>query len=212
MKKLNNKTLEKKNIGTKKNEEFRQIPGWRNYYISNYGRLLRKRNNCYREVSPSCLTNGYLAYTLSKPARRYRGQKVKRNGKTKTIRQTTTAQRLVALMFNINYYDDTNFSELEVHHKDGNRKNNYYKNLLLLRKQEHKFMDKIEKITLFNENTGKFRTTDIEIIAKKLNLNVIEIIRALMVQECLYLSDNYEIYNIVGGFIGVKKKREKVNR
>lgn len=200
-------------------EEFAYIPAWKNYYISNYGRFLRKINNGWRIIHPCMLNSGYYSYTLNKPARKYMGKKVKdENGRSKGQKQTMTAQRLVALLFNDNYYGDkVSFKDLQVHHKNGDRKNNYYKNLLLLKKDDHRFVDKLKKIAMLNENTGKLRAADIEVISKKLGIDVIDLIQQLRKGKAIYKSDDgkYDIFKVADRFIGIewkihrKKKRKK---
>ena len=66
-------------------EYFKQVNGFNKYFFSNYGRLAHKsRKGKYTIVNPSITKGGYLSYTLSKPTRKYNGEKVRNsNGNLK---------------------------------------------------------------------------------------------------------------------------------
>ena len=114
----------KTNVIENKNEIWKPIIGYEGYYeISNYGRVKSLSRPVYKKDGsfhrykketikcPKLTTDGYLAITLSV------------NGDNKTF----LIHRLVASAF-IDKPDKNN-EELEVNHKDLNRRNNYYENL-----------------------------------------------------------------------------------
>lgn len=168
-------------------ELFNPIPNWNKYYISNYGRLLHEyKNGNLKLVKPSIVTGGYLQYTLSKPARKYNGKKVRgKNGKPKTGRRQEYAHRLVAeLYIKSEYPDEYKIKDLHTHHKDKNVKNNYYKNLMYLEPSTHKFVDSIKKMGSYNTMTGKmYSYKDIERLADKAGMPVLDFIDYLRYGE-----------------------------
>lgn len=120
------------------NEEWKAVPGYEGiYYVSNLGRILVKKRIVERtingtrseyELPERILTGtvdfrGYIHVRLSKPETKIKLFKI---------------HSLVVRVFLGNY--DSNL--YEVHHKDGNRKNNRLDNLLLLTKDEHRKLHK----------------------------------------------------------------------
>lgn len=207
---LSKNLLERNNIELiAQDEEFKQVRGWRNYFISNHGRLLHKNNkNKYKIVNPSITNGGYLTYTLSRPARKYRGETVRdKHGNAKTVRKCKPAHVLVAMMYvDHDYPDNYRIEELDVHHKDKKRDNNYYKNLMYLNSEHHGFIHTIKKISLYNQKTTQFHTyKDIELLAKRIDTDVLELLDALKYNEKLFKSQDgkWDVYNINGCFIGV---------
>lgn len=91
-------------------EEWKYIAEAPDYMISNYGRILSKKNNYYNKIlKPKLLKNGYLAIGLMV------------NG----LRKFFLVHRLVLITFN----PTKNMDILEVNHKDENRTNNHINNL-----------------------------------------------------------------------------------
>ena len=188
---LSRKKLKDNNIELiTKDEEFKSVKGWNTYYISNYGRLLHNTKKGYRIVNPSIAKGGYLSYTLSRPARTYKGKKIRDEyGEIKKRRSNVTANRLVAMMFvSYDVYTeryDYDISYLDAHHKDHNRKNNYYKNIMWLSsgrdgtRSDHKFINDIKKIAIVNNNGKRCTYKDIERLCKRLDLNILELIDIL---------------------------------
>ena len=82
-------------------EVFTKVKGYKDYFISNYGRLIHKnKKGKYNIISPVLVKGGYLTYTLSKPTRKYKGDYVRdKNGNLKYNRTSTTANKLVGMMF-----------------------------------------------------------------------------------------------------------------
>lgn len=94
------------------NEQWKDVVGYEFLYkISNYGRvvsLANRKKQKHKLLSCFKSNNGYLRYSFWK------------NGKMKHF----SMHRLVALHFITNTYN-----KAQVNHKDGDKLNNYYKNL-----------------------------------------------------------------------------------
>lgn len=228
MKKLNNGILEKNNIFLIADDEmFYQVPNWTNYFCSTHGRLVRKiKKGRLKIVNPSVITGGYLAYTLSKPARTYRGDVVRTaNGKPKTQKKTITAQRLTAVTHvKYNPYKekyDYLLDDLDVHHKDHNRQNNYFKNVMWLAngkrknvRADHQFINTVKRIALYSEQTGKYRTyKDIEMLCKRIDMSIIELIDMLKDSNTVrFRDDGMTVYRINDYFVGVEFFNRKTKK
>lgn len=221
---LTEKTLQKNNIELMAMDEvFTQYFNWNKYFLSNCGRLAHKNDDgSYNLVQPSKTKGGYLSYTLSKPARMYKGQKVRdRNGKTKQQKLCQTAQTMVCLMYCKNPYprEEFDITDLQVHHKDGIRTNNYYKDLMWLCKTkngrtDHDFIQSIKKIAVYNEDKGTFYTyKDIELLLKRVGMNVLEFIDTIKYNKKLFTQDGkWDIYRVNDYFVGIQfMKRQKKN-
>lgn len=189
-------------------EIFTQIPKWSSYYISNYGRLIHvNTKNRYNIVNPSITTNGYLLYTLSKPARTYNGKKVRRkNGKPKNTRETKYAHRLVAELYvSSQYPSEYKIADMQTHHKDHNHANNYFQNLMWLTTKDHAFVDTIKQIAVYNPDRDRFYTySDIELLAKRAGVNVLELIDILRYNDKLNTVKGLDIYKVNDLYVGVK--------
>lgn len=85
----------------------KKIEGYENYYITTCGKVFSKKQNGFKQLSPS-KTHGYRSVVLSK------------NGKTKTMK----IHRLVALAF-----IDNPLNKPHVNHIDEDRSNNSIVNL-----------------------------------------------------------------------------------
>lgn len=214
---LSQQTLEKNQIELLTLDElFKQIPKWNKYFISNYGRLLHKNNKGkYTIVNPTISHSGYFTYTLSKPARNYNGKKVRgKNGKPKTIRKCKPANQLVATLFVTNPYPECEYSisDLQVHHKNRVRTDNYYKNLMWLCKnkngrKDHDFMHSVKKVSIYNKETGQFRTyNDIDRLLKKIDVNIMEFIDTVKDDELHLKSGDgkWNVYYINNHFVGIQ--------
>lgn len=217
MKDLSNRTLLAHHIDlAAPNEIFRQVPKYAAYFCSNYGRLLHQKKKGYKFVQPIIATGGYITYTLSKPARRYRGKKVlKKNGKTNGQRMCITANRLVSLLFNYNPYEekyDYSINDLESHHKDHNRQNNKDINLMWLAsgrngtRKDHDFINMIKKIALYNPDSAKYHTyKDIERLCKRIDVDILELIDILKDAKTPQIKDDkWTTYQVFDYFIGVQ--------
>jgi hypothetical protein len=211
-----------------KDEEFRSVKGWGTYYISNYGRLVHSTKKGYRIVNPSIAKGGYLSYTLSRPARTYKGKKIRDEyGKIKKRRSNVTANRLVAMMF-VSYdaYTeryDYDISYLDAHHKDHNRKNNYCKNIMWLSsgrdgtRSDHKFINDIKKIAIVNGNRKRHTYKDIERLCKRLDLNILELIDILKDEETYSepytdKDGDWTVYDVNGTNIAVQRYNHRTTK
>lgn len=199
-------------------EYFMQIPNWKMYFCSNYGRLAREeKDGHYHIVKPSIDSDGYLRYTLSKPARRYKGKIVRdKNGKAKRNYMSTTANRLVAKLFvKYNPYEnryDYSMENLDTHHKDHNRHNNYFKNLMWLAngkdgtRADHQFVNTIKKIALYNGNSGKYHTfKDIERLCIRIDTDILELIDILKDKDTIKIKDGkWTTYKVNDYYVGIQ--------
>lgn len=226
---LSRKKLKDNNIELiAKDEEFRSVKGWNTYYISNYGRLVHSTKKGYRIVNPSIAKGGYLSYTLSRPARTYKGKKLRdEHGDIKKRRSNVTANRLVAMMFvSYDVYTeryDYDSSYLDAHHKDHNRKNNYYKNIMWLSsgrdgtRSDHKFINDIKKISIVNDNGKRCTYKDIERLCKRLDISILELIDILKDEET-YREEytdkdgNWTVYDVNGTNIAVQRYEHRTTK
>lgn len=218
---LSSKILQKNNIDLiAPDEVFTQIPTWNRYFLSNHGRLLHKNSKGkYVLINPSITKSGYLTYTLYGKTRTYKGKKVRdKNGKIKPNRTCKPAHRLVAMLYvDSQYPSNYTFNDLDAHHKDKNKTNNYYKNLMWLcvgknGRKDHKFIDSIKKIALYNQETTKFHTyKDIELLCKRLNVDILELIDSIKFNNKLFKSQDgkWDVYHVNGHFIGIQFMKRK---
>lgn len=130
-------------------EVFVRVKGTENYWISNYGRcvnnLNRKDKTTFYEHKQG---NHYTIFEIerSEVLITQKGKPTKRRGKqTKTkivesrYKRETTASDLVAEAFLVKYD-----KRVKVWHKDGDRFNNWYKNLLMVTPADYKKLCKGE--------------------------------------------------------------------
>lgn len=223
---LSEKMLLKNGIELLESDEvFKQVKGWNKYFASNYGRLIHKNNKGkYTIVNPSITKGNYLSYTLSKPARTYKGEKVRNtDGRTRRNAWSITANRLVGLMF-VEYDPykgiyDYSIKYLDIHHKDHNRQNNYFKNLMWLAngkdgtRADHQFINTIQKIAIYNQENAKYHTfKDIEKLCKRIDTDILELIDILKDKDTPSIKDGYWItYKVNHCYIGVQyfKRKER---
>lgn len=219
MKELSQRTIETNNIElVAPNEVFRQVPKYTKYFCSNYGRLLHQTSKGYKLINPVINTGGYLSYSLSRPARKYRGEKVRnKNGKTNGRRTSTSANRLVSMLFNDNPYEEQGYSysidDLDSHHKNHNRQDNRDTNLMWLAsgkndtRPDHGFINKIKKIALYDPNTAKYHTfRDVERLCKRINVDILELIDILKDSKTPQIKDgDWTTYQVYDYFIGVQR-------
>ena len=195
-----------------KDEVFAKVENWNKYFISNHGRLIHKNSKGkYRIVNPSITSGGYLTYTLSKPARTYNGVKVRdAAGNVKTQIKCNSAQNMVARMFVYNPYPRMQYAieDLQAHHKDKNRQNNYYKNLMWLSTEDHGFVHRIKRIGVYNADTCKYRCSkDIESVLKKIKMNIIDFRKTVqkMNKDKLTVRDaHWTVYLINGVYVAIE--------
>lgn len=214
MKVLTEKILKDNNITHGLDEIFTQVPSWNRYFFSNYGRLIHKNNKGKYTLCKAVVTeNGYINYTLSKPARNYNGEKVRNaDGTPKRKRKSIFAHRMVAQMYVTNPYPKAEYTidDLEVHHKDLNRQNNYFENLMWLCKtkngrKDHDFIHSIKKIALYNEETTVYHTyKDIDLLLNRLDIDILELIDTLKYSEIKIKDGKWTTYKVNGCYVGVQ--------
>mgnify|MGYP001851659796 CR=1 FL=1 len=202
-----------------RDEIFTQVPNWNKYFISNWGRLIHKNNKGrYTIVNPSITKGGYLTYTLSKPARKYRGKKVRNKaGSTKTIRECKPTHQMVAIIYVNNPYPikDYSIKDLEVHHKDKSRTNNYFKNLMWLCKNkngrtDHDFIHSIKKIALYNNEKATYHTyKDIDLLLNRLDIDVLEFIDTIKYSKTYIKDGKWTTYNVNDYYVGIQYVKNK---
>ena len=208
-------------------EKFEQVAGWNKYFISNYGRLLHKNNKGkYTIVNPSITKGGYLTYTLNKPTRTYKGEKVRNaDGSLKRNVLSITANRLVGLMFvEYNPYKgryDYSIEYLDIHHKDHNRQNNYFKNLMWLAngkdgtRADHQFINTIKRIAVYDEQNATYHTyRDIERLCRRIDTDILELIDILKDKDTPKIKNGaWTTYKVNGYYIGIQYfKRSKADK
>ena len=210
-------------------EVFKQVTNWNKYYISNYGRLVHKNSKGkYNIVNPSITKGSYLTYTLNKPTRTYKGEKVRNaDGTLKRNVLSITANRLVGYMFvEYNPYKgryDYSIEYLDIHHKDHNRQNNYYKNLMWLAngkdgtRADHQFINIIKKIAVYNESNANYHTyKDIERLCKRIDTDILELIDILKDKDTVKIKDGaWTTYKVNDYYVGIqfftRKDRKRGN-
>ena len=101
-------------------EEWKQVPEFGRYLVSNTGRVISTARGEAKELKPQQDAIGYLHYRLYPEDRRFGSYGPKRGVKPKLFK----AHRLVAQTF-IPDGDTT----LQINHKDGNKRNNKVANL-----------------------------------------------------------------------------------
>lgn len=217
---LSNRRLKENNIKLLAWDEiFEQVPQWNRYYISNYGRLIHSNKKKELKLVPAHpVKAGYLKYCLSKPARMYKGKKLRdENGKTKGQRKNVYAHRLVASLYvNSQYPEEFRIGDLHVHHKDGNPANNYSKNLMytannLKGRYDHDFIhDTLKDFGSYNEETGRvYRYKDIERLCDKAGVNLPDFIDYLKYGESEQ-HDKWQVYTFNNGYhVAVKLNKKK---
>lgn len=176
--------------------------------------MIHKNNKGKYTLCKAVVTeNGYINYTLSKPARNYNGEKVRNaDGSTKRKRKSFFAHRMVAQMYVTNPYPRAEYTidDLEVHHKDLNRQNNYFENLMWLCKtkngrKDHDFIHSIKKIALYNEETTVYHTyKDIDLLLNRLDIDILELIDTLKYSEIKIKDGKWTTYKVNGCYVGVQ--------
>lgn len=121
---MNNIILKYFPFKLKYDEEIKQIKEFPDYYISNYGNVFVYKNNKFNKVNFSIDKNGRLMVHI----------------KTTDKRTTIMVGRLVAQ----NFIQDITRNQV-ISYKDGNVKNNFYKNIIIMSKSENSLLFNINK-------------------------------------------------------------------
>lgn len=184
-------------------EIFVQYPLWNDYYGSNYGRLISVKYGV-KLLTPYPTGKNeesrYLGYRLFK----------KTHGTEKDL--SISCHRLVADIFLPNYWKHLDRTKLQAHHLDGSKKNNYYKNIVLLPINLHKpLIHKIKKMILLDVS-GKFKTVTPYQIIEETGLtmeDILEVIKGKPIKS----QGKYSIFDVKGYEIGYqfypKKSKKK---
>ena len=196
--KLANKKLANAGIELLAEDEiFVQYPKQKDYYGSNYGRLISTKYNKVELLPPSD-TDGYANYKLS--------QTVK--GKAQVL--TISSHRLVADIFLPNFWKDRNRNQLQAHHLDHSKRNNYYRNLLFLPTNLHTIMNHVESMCIVVGEKAVPIVTPYDLLDENITLDEIIALAQTRAKKRVTL-DGYDIYTLKGLEIGFKfvKKPEK---
>lgn len=176
-------------------EYFVKYPGYTEYYISSYGRLLSLKNQP-KLIQPN-LVNQYYTYQLSK----------KTKGKSK--KRIKTAQRMVAEVFCPNFWGD--LDSLHTHHLNGKKLDNYYRNLILLPPILHSPMNRVKRIAYFKN--GKLKLMNPLEIHRLTGLSIEEIVMAAK-GKTIKSYGKYSVFEVKGELIGFefypKKNKKKI--
>ncbi len=126
-----------------KDEIFVNVFKFTDYYISNYGRVISKQRGNYTLLEGHITSHGYMSYKLLRTVEK------SRNHKSQLVDEVweITAHQLVAIHFLNNNQPDI---KIHVHHKDGNKLNNDFRNLRWVSPREHRFIHTINKIGIYD--------------------------------------------------------------
>lgn len=126
-----------------KDEIFVKVQKYDDYYISNYGRVISKQRGEYKLLEGHITSHGYMSYKLLRTVEK------SRNHKKEIVDEMweVTAHQLVAIHFLNNYQPDI---KIHVHHKDGDKLNNDFRNLRWVSPREHKLIHTIDKIGIYD--------------------------------------------------------------
>ena len=198
------KKLAEANISLLAEDEiFVRYPGYASYYISSYGRALSTKSKVVSLMNGAISPQGYLIYSFSKEKQ----SDDKPRGNEKPI----SASRAVADVFLPNFWTELRYNQLQAHHLDHNKQNNYYKNLLLVPATLHSYMNRVWSVVLYEKKRYRKRTP-LE-IHEITGLSLDEIILA-MTAEPVDENGSYTVYQVGIDRIGFKltKKRKRKNR
>lgn len=131
-----------------KDEIFVQVTKFKDYYISNYGRVISKQSGSYKLLEGHVTSHGYMSYKLLRTVEK------RRKHKTELVDEMweVMAHQLVALHFLNNTQPDL---KIHVHHKDGNKLNNDFRNLRWVSPREHRLIHTIAKIGIYDRENRR---------------------------------------------------------
>lgn len=120
----------------KQDEIFVKLMDYKDIWLSNYGRVIRKSNNEYKLLKGSYNSNGVLKYSVQK--------NVFENGKWIYKNVALRASKAVVEEFIVN--PDT-ANNIYIWHRGYDKKDNYYKNLYPLNQEQYRIVKKHFKET-----------------------------------------------------------------
>lgn len=169
-------------------EIFVEHPEHEGYYISQFGRavsLKRKKVALLGAFIGGQSDRQYLYYGF-----------FDKDGTKKTI----SANRAVADVFCPNFFKKAD--RLEAHHIDGNKLNNYYRNLILLPPILHAALHKIKKIVLLKDSKITEYKNPLDLVYET-GLKLEDILLANKGKKKPIKSEGgYTVFNIKGNLIG----------
>lgn len=169
-------------------EIFVEHPEHEGYYISQFGRavsLKRKKVALLGAFIGGQSDRQYLYYGF-----------FDKDGTKKTI----SANRAVADVFCPNFWKKAD--RLEAHHIDGNKLNNYYRNLILLPPILHAALHKIKKIVLLKDSKITEYKNPLDLVYET-GLKLEDILLANKGKKKPLKSEGgYTVFNIKGNLIG----------
>ncbi|MEG2687006.1 MAG: hypothetical protein RR954_07805 [Christensenellaceae bacterium] len=165
-----------------RNEKFVGVIGFSGYFISNYGRMISHKGSLYSILKPQLNGSGYNQYTL-----------YGKGGKGEQF----AAHRLVAQHFCKGFNADFNN---EVHHKDHEKLNNYYKNLMWVDSVLHGFLSYNCELFFANRyaNSEFVPITNLHEISLKMGMDLRAISHVLRGSP-LHITSDFEIYEFDDG-------------
>lgn len=171
------------NIKLSRNERFIEITGYPKYFISNYGRAISHKRSKYVLLNPQINGSGYYQYTLYNELYP-KGEQI-------------AAHRLVAEQFCKGF--DPDFQN-EVHHKDHDKLNNWYKNLIWVDKTLHSFLDKGHELYFMSNyaNSHFVPITDLREVANKIQINI-RAIGFILKKKPSQVVENMELFEFESG-------------
>lgn len=195
---LSDEILEKSGIEKINPEEiFVKHPVYWRYYVSQYGRAISMK---WGKVS---LLKAHIG---GQPDRQYLYYGFYRGGENHTIGM----HRAVADVFCPNFWDES--VRLEAHHIDGNKFNNYYRNLILLPTRLHAAIHGIKKMVLLKDGVLLQYSNPLDLL-EETGLTLEEILFANKgKKKPLKSTGGYTVFDIKGHLIGFQyypQRREK---
>lgn len=187
--KLSDETLEEAGIEKlEPSEIFVEHPEHGGYYVSQFGRVVslkRKKTVLLGAFIGGQSDRQYLYYGF-----------IDKDGLKKTI----SANRAVADVFCPDFWKSKD--RLEAHHIDGNKLNNYYKNLILLPTKLHAALHKIKKIVLLKEGKITEYKNPLDLVYET-GLRLEDILLANKGKKKPIKSEGgYTVFDIKGNLIG----------
>ena len=180
-------------------EIFVEHPSYKGYYISQFGRavsLKKMRAKLLKAFIGGQIDRQYLYYSFVKD-----GQK-----------HTVSVHRAVADVYCPNFWP--NRKRLEAHHIDGDKFNNYYRNLILLTPELHAKIHTIKKIALFKDSKIIEYKNLLDLIYDT-GLKLEEVLQIKKSKKPLKSNSRYTVFNIKGYLIGLQyysqRKKTKNN-